>query len=77
MPTTTATTILSGVVFTVSVVALVVLEALGRDSTAVMVLAGPVVSALFVVGAVGNRLGNVQQTVDKVERQTNGLLDAR
>jgi hypothetical protein len=68
---------LAGVVFVVSVAALVALELAGRPTAALLGLVGPVVSGLVVTAYVGQRVGTVQDKVEKVQQQTNGDLDRR
>lgn len=68
---------LAGVVFIVSVVALVVLESFGRSTTNLMSLVGPVVAGLLVGGHVSNLTSQQNRSIQKIEAQTNGVLDAR
>lgn len=69
--------LLAGVVFIVSVAALVALEAMGRSTTNLMALVGPVVAALLVGGHVSNLTSQQNRSIQKIEAQTNGVLDAR
>lgn len=65
-----ATAVLNGVIFTVSVAAFVLLEALQRDTTSLVLLVGPVIGAVFVTTTLKPQL-------TRVEQQTNGVLDER
>lgn len=69
--------ILAGVVFIVSVAALVALEAMERSTTNLMALVGPVVAGLLVGGHVSNLTSQQNRSIQKIEAQTNGVLDAR
>lgn len=68
---------LAGLVFVVSVAAVVVLEAMGRSTTNLMALVGPVVAGLLVGGHVSNLTQQQNRAIGKIEAQTNGVLDAR
>ena len=69
--------VLSGVIFAVSVAAYVYMDAHGGDTAGLMVLVGPVVAVMFADATQRSRLAPIQETVQKVERQTNGVMDAR
>lgn len=68
-----ATLVLAGVVFVVAVVAFVVLEVTGHNTDGLMVLVGPAIGALLVSG----QLTSQNKVMDKIERQTNGVMDKR
>ena len=74
---TTPVLILSGLVFVVSITAYVVLELYGGDTGGVLTLAGPILAALFVTGTLGREQARIHEKVERVEKQTNGVLDAR
>lgn len=73
-----ATPVLSGVVFVATLAAYVTLEALDRDPSGLVYLAGPVIAALFITGAVGQQIhaktAPMSEKLDTVQRQTNGAL---
>lgn len=68
---------LSGVVYALALLALVVLEVAGRDTTALLSLVGPVIAALFIAGHVDRVTGEQNEAIGRIERQTNGVLDQR
>lgn len=68
-----AAIVLAGVVFVVSVIAFVALEIAGRNTDNLMVLVGPAIGALIVSG----QLVGQNKALDKIERQTNGVMDGR
>lgn len=68
---------LAGLVFLTSVIALVILESFGRSTTNLMALVGPVVAGLLVGGHVSNLTSQQNRSIQKIEAQTNGVLDAR
>lgn len=76
-PGAIATLVLAGVVFVTSVVALVVLIALDKPVIALVALVTPVVTALLVSGHVSIVTREQNVALGKIERQTNGVLDAR
>lgn len=73
-----ATPVLSGVVFVATLAAYVTLELNGRDPSGLVYLAGPVIAALFITGAVGQQItaktAPMSATLDRVQAQTNGAL---
>lgn len=69
--------ILAGLVFVVSVAALVILESFGRSTVNLMALVGPVVAGLLVGGHMSNLTSQQNRSIQKIEAQTNGVLDAR
>lgn len=76
-PTSSALTWLAGTVFVVSVAALVVLEALERPTVTLVALVTPVIASLLVAGHVSTVTKQQNVAIDKIERQTNGVLDER
>lgn len=78
--------VLAGVVFTSSLAALVALHLTNHADGVgdLIALAGPVVAAIFVVNTLAGRVDETRdqvrahtQTLDTIERQTNGVLDER
>lgn len=73
-----ATPVLSGVVFVATLIAFVLLELNDRDPSGLVYLAGPVIAALFITGAVGQQIhaktAPMSEKLDTVQRQTNGAL---
>lgn len=69
--------VLAGVVFVVSVVAVLILELNGRSTATLTNLVGPVVSGLFIVGLLGGKIEETKAKVDVVEKQTNGVLEEK
>lgn len=65
------------VVFVASLGALVFLQAKGLGTAELIALAGPVVAALLVTGHVSRVTGEQNQQIERIERQTNGVLDER
>ena len=70
-------TIAGVIIYTATLAALVVLTLRHEDTEAVMVLAGPVVAALLVSGQIGVRADRHDDALDRISRQTNGVLDQR
>lgn len=70
-------TALAALVFVVSVAALVALEVMERPTANLMTLVAPVVAALFVAGHVNAVTAEQNKTINKIEQQTNGVLDER
>jgi hypothetical protein len=70
-------TFLAGLVFVVSVAALVTLEVMGKPTTNLMALVSPVVAALFVAGHINRVTAKQNEHIQKIEHQTNGVLDQR
>lgn len=69
--------VLAGLMFTVTVVALVVLGLYDEDTRTLERLVGPLLTAVIVTGVVG-ALGKSQNSrLDKIEHQTNGELDEK
>lgn len=70
-------TVLSGLVFALSLAALVILEVTGRSTAALMALVGPVIAALFLASHVDRRTNEQNVVIGKIAEQTNGVLDQR
>lgn len=68
---------LAGVVFVVSVAALLALELSGRPTLTLVALVTPVITGLLVSGHVSTVTRQQNVAINKIERQTNGVLDDR
>lgn len=73
-----ATPVLSGFVFAATLVAYTVLTLEGQSTEGLVYLAGPVIAALFITGAVGQQISAktapMAAQLETVQRQTNGAL---
>lgn len=74
----TSTPLLAGVVFVSTLAAFVALELAGHDTDGLVYLAGPVIAALFLTGALGQTVkaqtAPMQEKLNTVQQQTNGAL---
>lgn len=70
-------TIVGAILYTVTLVAIVVLTIAHERVDQIMVLAGPVVAALLVSGQIGHRSDQQDAALAQITRQTNGVLDSR
>lgn len=68
---------LAGVVFALTLTAIVILRLAGQPVNDVVTLAGPILTGVFIVGVLGKQLDETKAKVETVERQTNGMLDER
>lgn len=64
-------------VYVVTVVGLVILLSIDKPVDDLMLLAGPVVAALLVNARIATSHADTAQTLAKIDRQTNGILDQR
>jgi hypothetical protein len=68
---------LAAVVFIVTIAAVVFLQSIGKPTDTVEAIAGPVVAALFLGGFMQALTSGQNRTLHTIQRQTNGVLDAR
>lgn len=68
---------LAALMFTVTVVAFVVLALFGGDSRTLERIAGPLLTAVIVTGVVGASHKAQESKLDKIQNQTNGMMDKR
>jgi hypothetical protein len=74
---TTPLVVLAALVFVCSVAALVILEIAERPTLTLVALVTPVITGLLVSGHVCTVTRQQNVAIDKIERQTNGVLDER
>lgn len=69
--------VVGATVYVSTLIALVILLIVGRPVDSIMLLAGPVVAALLVNARIATSHADTAQTLAKIDRQTNGILDQR
>lgn len=71
------TQVLAAVIFLASLAAIVVLVVMEKPTDVVLLFVSPVVAALYISGHVSNVTERQNQTIARIDHQTNGSLDAR
>lgn len=69
--------VVGATVYISTLVAIVVLLIFDKPVDDLMLLAGPVVGALLVNSRIASTHADTAQTLAKIDRQTNGILDQR